>query len=256
MIQLSDILQLCGFAFLAGFIDSIVGGGGLVQTPAMLFTLPQFPIPTLFGTTKIPSIVGSLTGAYQYAQRVKLQLPLLLGIAALAFAASAMGSYTLTLVPNTFMKPFALMILIVVFLYTFLKKDFGQLAQSQIHERIQWRNGLSMALLIGFYDGFFGPGAGSFLVLGFITLIGFDFLKASAHAKLVNVATNLGSVCFFVAKGHVLFEVALPMCFANASGAYLGAKTAILKGNGFIRIFFLCVVAATILRFGYDIFLK
>jgi hypothetical protein len=110
-----------------------------------------------------------------------------------------------------------------------------------------------MGVVLGFYDGFFGPGTGSFLVLGFITLIGFDFLKASAHAKLVNVATNLASTLFFIHKGGLLYVVALPMAVANLSGAFFGARLAILKGNQFIRVFFLLVVAATILRFGWDL---
>jgi uncharacterized membrane protein YfcA len=110
-----------------------------------------------------------------------------------------------------------------------------------------------MGAIVGFYDGFFGPGTGSFLVLGFIALIGFDFLKASAHAKLVNASTNLASLLFFVNKGVILYSIAVPMAVANLTGAFLGARLAILKGNSFIRVFFLIVIAATILRFAWDL---
>ncbi|MFD2570238.1 sulfite exporter TauE/SafE family protein [Spirosoma soli] len=250
----STILTLCGFSFVAGFIDAIIGGGGLIQTPAMLFTLPQYPVPTLIGTTKIPSLAGSLMGAFQYSRRVAVAGRFIGPMMAIAFGASWLGSWTLSRVPNNFMKPLALVILVSVFIYTLTRKDFGQLAHHVISARRQrWRMWV-MGAVIGFYDGFFGPGTGSFLVLGFIALIGFDFLKASAHAKLVNAATNLASVLFFINKGGLLYHVALPMAVANLSGAFLGARLAILKGNHFIRVFFLLVIAATILRFGWDLY--
>ncbi|GAB4018157.1 sulfite exporter TauE/SafE family protein [Spirosoma koreense] len=248
-----EITVLCLFSFLAGFIDAIIGGGGLVQTPAILFTLPQYPIPTLFGTTKIPSLCGSLMGAYQYSRRVAVAGRFIGPMMAIAFGASWLGSLTLTRVPNSFMKPLALVILILVFVYTVTKKDFGQVSQRVVTEKQQRFRMWVMGLGIGFYDGFFGPGTGSFLVLGFITLIGFDFLKASAHAKLVNASTNLACTLFFASKGMILYSAALPMAVANLSGAFLGARLAILKGNRFIRVFFLGVIAATMLRFAWDL---
>ncbi|WP_375447947.1 sulfite exporter TauE/SafE family protein [uncultured Fibrella sp.] len=247
------VLTLCFFSFLAGFIDSIVGGGGLVQTPAILFSLPQYPIPTLLGTTKIPSAVGTLLSAVQYSRRVTIHWSLLLPMAITAFGAALTGSWTLTHVPNTFMRPLALVILITIFIYTLLKPEFGQHVERTINHRQQLIRVVLMAIVIGFYDGFFGPGTGSFLVLGLVSLLGFDFLRASAHAKWVNLATNLASLCFFVSKGMVLFAVAIPMAIANLLGSFLGVRLALLKGNGFIRVFFLCVIAATILRFAYDL---
>jgi uncharacterized membrane protein YfcA len=113
-----------------------------------------------------------------------------------------------------------------------------------------------ISLLVGFYDGFIGPGTGSFLVLGFVSILGFDFLHASANAKMVNLATNFGSICLFVLKGKIIWAFAIPMAFCNAFGGWLGAKLAIKKGNTFIRKFFLFVVILTLLRFGYDVFMK
>ena len=249
----TELVTLCGFSFLAGFIDAIIGGGGLIQTPAILFTLPQYSVPTLLGTTKIPSFCGSLMGAFQYGRRVAILGRLIAPMMFIAFIASWLGSWTLTRVPNSFMKPFALIILIAVFIYTFTKKNFGQAAERTITESQQKVRMWLMGIIIGFYDGFFGPGTGSFLVLGFIALIGFDFLKASAHAKLVNAATNLASLLYFANKGYVLYAFALPMAVANLSGAFVGARLAILKGNQFIRVFFLLVIAATILRFAWDL---
>ncbi len=250
------LLTLCFFSFLAGFIDSIVGGGGLVQTPAILFSLPQYPIPTLLGTTKIPSAAGTLLGAVQFSRRVTIQWSLLLPMAATAFGAALTGSWTLTHVPNTFMRPLALVILIAIFVYTLLKPDFGQHVERTLNRRQQLIRVMLMALVIGFYDGFFGPGTGSFLVLGLVSLLGFDFLRASAHAKWVNLSTNAASLLFFASRGSILFGVAIPMAMANLLGALIGVRLALLKGNGFIRVFFLCVIAATILRFAYDLWVQ
>lgn len=253
MADYSTGLTLFGFSFLAGFIDAIIGGGGLLQTPAILFTLPQYPVPTLIGTTKIPSLSGSLMGAFQYSRRVKVVAQFIAPMMGMAFGASWLGAWVLTRVPNSFMKPLALIILTAVFVYTLVRKDFGQVAQRAISQQQQRVRMWAMGIVIGFYDGFFGPGTGSFLVLGFITLIGFDFLKASAHAKLVNASTNLACTLFFAEKGYILYAFAVPMAVANVSGAFLGARLAILKGNRFIRVFFLMVIATTILRFAWDL---
>jgi uncharacterized membrane protein YfcA len=147
-------------------------------------------------------------------------------------------------------------VLIIVAVYTYSKKDFGAAVKSRKTPRQEFIIGGLFALIIGFYDGFIGPGAGSFMVLFFISILGFDFLKASAHAKFVNVATNTGSILFFAGSAHILYHFAIPMAVCNFLGSMVGARLAILKGNTFIRIFFLMVVAGTIIRFGYDIFFK
>lgn len=252
----SEIIILCTAAFAAGFIDAIVGGGGLVQTPATLVTLPQYPVATLLGTTKIPSFTGTAIASYQYAKKVSLQWKLLLLMCSIALLAAMAGSYTVTIVSNGFMKPFIFCVLIVVAVYTYAKKNFGTATSKSISPKNERVYGCLFALLVGFYDGFIGPGAGSFLVIFFIAALGYDFLKASAHAKFVNLATNLGSIILFSGSGHILYQYAVPMAVLNVTGSFLGARLAILKGNAFIRVFFLLVVAGTILRFGYDIFFK
>lgn len=251
-----QIIILCIAAFAAGFIDSIVGGGGLVQTPVTLVTLPQYPVATLLGTIKIPSFSGTAVAAIQYAKRVSLHWKLLAVMCSIALTAAFAGSYTLTVVSNTFMKPVIFGMLILVAIYTYTKKDFGTATQKIISSQQELIYGCAFALLIGFYDGFIGPGAGSFLILFFISIIGFDFLKASAHAKFVNLSTNIGSIIFFSGSGRILYHYAIPMAVCNLVGSFFGARLAILKGNKFIRVFFLIVVIGTILRFGYDIFFK
>ena len=251
-----EIILLCIAAFAAGFIDAIVGGGGLIQTPATLITLPQYPVATLLGTTKIPSFIGTSMAAWQYARRVQLRWKLLAMMCSIALIAAYAGSKTVSIVSNTFMKPIIFGVLIIVAIYTYSKKNFGNNTSQTKSPKNEWLLAASFALLIGFYDGFIGPGAGSFLVLFFISALGFDFLRASAHAKFVNLATNMGSIIFFSSNGHILYQYALPMAICNFTGSILGTRLAILKGNSFIRIFFLIVVIGTIIRFGYDIFFK
>lgn len=247
---------LCGAAFAAGFIDAIVGGGGLVQTPAVLVILPQHPVATLLGTTKIPSCAGTAMASYQYAKRIILQKKLLTCMCLLAFMAAVAGSFTVSMISNSFMKPVIFCVLIAVAIYTYSKKNFGNAVMLQLPVKKEMIYGSLFALGIGFYDGFIGPGAGSFLVLFFISVLGFDFLKASAHAKFVNLATNAGSILYFGGSGHILFQYAIPMAVCNITGSFLGTRLAMIKGNAFIRLFFLLVVAGTIIRFGYDIFFK
>lgn len=252
----TEIIILCAGAFAAGFIDSIIGGGGLIQTPVTLITLPQYPLATLLGTTKIPSISGTSIAAIQYSLKVKIKWKLMLLMCSIALAAAFTGSKVVSITSNQFMKPVIFCMLVIVAIYTYTKKDFGMAVEKESDPKKEIIYGSLFALLIGFYDGFIGPGAGSFMILFFISILGFDFLKASAHSKIVNVSTNLGSIIFFSCSGHILFQYALPMAAFNFIGSFLGSRLAILKGNQFIRIFFLLVIAATILRFGYDIFLK
>jgi uncharacterized membrane protein YfcA len=251
-----DIALLCLVAFLAGFTDAIAGGGGLIQTPAALVLLPQYPVATVIATLKIPAFSGTSIATAQYAKRVKVNGLLLVLMTVLAFCAAYAGSTLLLKVNNSFMKPLLLVILIVVAIYTFSNRRFGNHTKKDQNFFQQLGYSLLISAVIGFYDGFIGPGAGSFLIMAFIGLMGFDFLKASAHAKFVNLATNLGSIAFFTLSGKIIYSIALPMAVFNALGGWLGARMAILRGNTFIRIFFLVVVCATICRFAYDVFIK
>ena len=175
-----EIIILCIAAFSAGFIDAIVGGGGLVQTPATLITLPQYPVASLLGTTKIPSLTGTSIAAFQYAFKVNIRWKLLAAMCSIALLAAYAGSLAVTQVSNAFMKPLFLVILILVFIYTYTKKYFGLAIERSVSAAKEYGWGIIMAMLLGFYDGFIGPGTGSFLILFFISVLGFDFLKASA----------------------------------------------------------------------------
>jgi uncharacterized protein len=250
------IILLCITSFFAGFVDAVVGGGGLIQTPISLLLLPNIPVANIIGTLKIPGISGTSFASYQYIKKVKINWKLLFPIALISCGMSFFGSYLLTKVHNEFMKPILIVVLILVAIYTFIKKDFGKSISKSIPENKMLFYGILISIFIGFYDGFIGPGTGSFLVLALISLLGFDFLNASANAKLINVATNLGSIFYFLISGKIIWAMALPMAVCNSFGGWLGAKTALKKGNDFIRIFFLIVVVGTLFRLFYDFFLK
>jgi uncharacterized membrane protein YfcA len=256
MIDWQMILLLCAFAFLAGFVDAIVGGGGLIQTPAALILLPNLPVATVIGSLKIPSFSGTAFAVVQYLKKVQVYWMQIAVMCAVAFGAAYSGSMLLSMVSNQYMKPIIFIVLCGVAIYTYTRKQFGQTKTKTLTPTQNWIRSIIISLIIGFYDGFIGPGAGSFLVLAFIAVLGHDFLHASAHAKLVNLATNLGSILLFVLKGSIIWSIAIPMAVSNALGGILGARTAIAKGNQFIRIFFLLVVFGTLIRFGYDIFFK
>ncbi|KQN36213.1 hypothetical protein ASE92_08810 [Pedobacter sp. Leaf41] len=254
--MINELLLLCLVAFAAGFIDAIVGGGGLLQTPATLLILPHYPVATLLGTTKIPSIAGTTLAAFKYSKQVKFNLKVLAACASTAFFAALFGAFLVSRIDNSVIKPIILVVLVFVALYTYFNKKFGIHQEKNHTVKQQVSMAAIFGLLIGFYDGLIGPGTGSFLILVFIAVLGFDFIGASAHAKIVNIATNLAAIIYFSSTGHILFQYAIPMAIFNLGGAYFGTKLALLKGNKFVRIFFLIVVFGTILRFAYDILLR
>lgn len=247
------ILTLVFFAFCAGTIDAAVGGGGLIQIPALMGALPQTAPATLFGTNKLASICGTGSAAFSFVRRVKLQWSLLGVIALFAFISSFIGAACVSLIPTHILRPIVLVMLIVIAIYTFAKKQFGQVhVDQQITPKLMLLAAIG-SLAIGFYDGIFGPGTGSFFIFFFIRFLQVDFLHASALAKIGNLMTNLAALSFFIPTGHVLFELGLMMAVANIAGSLLGVRLALKYGSGFIRILFLILVSILICRLGYQI---
>lgn len=254
-----DLLWLCLFAFAAGFVDSIVGGGGLIQLPALFVLLPRelaASVPLVFGTNKLSSLCGTSIAVWQYSRRVAIPWRSIFPATMAAFIFSALGVRVLRIVPSDFLKPLTLVLLIAVAIYTYWQKNLGQIHAPKFladHERLL---AVIVGMTIGFYDGFFGPGTGSFLIFIFIGMFGFNFLTASASAKAINCATNLAAVIVFAWHGDVLYHYALPMGACNVAGALLGTRLALLRGNRFVRVIFLLVIAAMIARFAYEQLLK
>jgi uncharacterized membrane protein YfcA len=247
------LAALCAFAFLAGFIDSVVGGGGLIQIPALMLLMPGTPVVALLGTNKFASVWGTLAATTQYLRRVPLPRNAALPACAAAFVFGLLGARAAAALPADVMRPLVLVLLLLVLAYTLWRKDFGRLHAPRLAVPVQRLVALAVGAAIGFYDGFFGPGTGSFLIFAFVGLFGFDFLAASAAAKLVNLVTNLAALAYFMPAGHVLYELALPMALFNVAGAIMGARLAIRRGSGFVRGLFLLVVGALVLRLGMDL---
>ena len=252
--SLFTLLILSVLAFMAGFIDAVVGGGGLIQLPALLVTLPNAPLPTIFGTNKIAALSGTSMAAFQYAKRIRFNLKLLIVISAASFIASYFGAKIVSIINPATLKPVILIILIAIAVYTFLKKDLGKIETKQLPLTRQMIFGAAIGLIIGFYDGFFGPGTGSFFVLAFVVILGFEFVQASAYAKIVNCMTNISALIVFIRQGNYIIGIAILMAVFNIAGSVIGSKMAIKRGNGFIRVFFLIIVTIMIIRYGYDVF--
>lgn len=248
-----QLLALCAFALLAGFIDSVVGGGGLIQVPALFVLMPGLPPATLLGTNKLCSIWGTSAAAWQYLRRVPVQWRATLPACALAFACSLLGARAVTMTPPEQLRPVVLVLLLAVLAYTLWKKDLGALHAPRLAGRRELAAACALGGIIGFYDGFFGPGTGSFLIFAFVGLFGFSFLAASASAKLVNVVTNGAAVLWFGSTGHILYDVALTMAVFNVAGSVIGARMAIRHGTGFVRTLYIGVVGALILKFCWDL---
>ena len=247
------ILGLVFFAFCAGTIDAAVGGGGLIQIPALMGALPQTAPATLFGTNKLASICGTGSAALSFVRRVKLQWLLLAVIAVFAFISAFVGAACVSMVPTHILRPIVLVMLVVIAIYTFMKKQFGQL---HVDQRITPKLLIFAAIgsfIIGFYDGIFGPGTGSFFSFFFIRFLQVDFLHASALSKIGNFMTNLAALSFFIPTGHVMFQLGLLMASANIAGSLLGVRLALKYGSGFIRILFLILVSILICRLAYQI---
>ena len=247
------ILGLVFFAFCAGTIDAAVGGGGLIQIPALMNALPQTAPATLFGTNKLASICGTGSAAFSFIRRVKLQWLLLAVIAVFAFISAFVGAACVSMVPTHILRPIVLVMLVAIAIYTFMKKQFGQL---HVDQRITPKLLIFAAIgsfIIGFYDGIFGPGTGSFFSFFFIRFLQVDFLHASALSKIGNFMTNLAALSFFIPTGHVMFQLGLLMASANIAGSLLGVRLALKYGSGFIRILFLILVSILICRLAYQI---
>jgi uncharacterized membrane protein YfcA len=250
------VFSLAIFSFLAGFIDSVVGGGGLIQLPALLINLPKTPLPTLFGTNKIAALAGTSISAFQYSKRIKFDYKLLIAISLSAGLASFTGAKLVSHINVNTLKPLILFILIAIAIYTFFKKDLGSVQTKKLAFKKQLFFGILIGFGVGFYDGFFGPGTGSFLVLGFVVVLGFQFIEASAYSKVINSMTNISALIVFISQGNYLIEIAVMMAICNISGNLVGTSMALKKGDQFIRRIFLLVVILMIFRYGYDIFVQ
>lgn len=247
-----DFLFLALASGFAGFVDAVAGGGGLVQLPALLIGLNDKPIPLILGTNKVPSIFGTTSAAINYFKKVKPDLHITSYMALPAFLGSVSGARLAAEVPKDIFRPLILSLLILVSLYTFFRPHLG-LEEKLRFSRQKTKVIVALCgLLIGFYDGIFGPGTGTFLIFLLVGLIGYAFIKASATAKIVNIATNLGAIISFHFTGHIWWKLGFALAIANVTGGILGSKLAIKGGSKLVRKFFLVVSVILIAKVGYD----
>ena len=239
----------------AGFVDAIVGGGGLILLPALFATFPNAPPATLLGTNKSASIWGTGVATWQYSRRVQIRWQAMLPAALAGFIGAFAGAWAVTVLSPDFLRRMLPAVLFAVLVYTVAKKDMGRHHRPRYEGRAEWLAAACIGLVIGFYDGFFGPGTGSFFVFLFVRWLGYDFLHASASAKLLNTTSNLAALMLFAYKGHVWWHLALAMAVANVAGSLIGTRLALKHGSGFVRGAFILVVGALILKTGFDAWL-
>jgi uncharacterized protein len=249
-----DLLIVALAAALAGFVDAIVGGGGLVLVPALFAVYPMAPPATLLGTNKGGAVWGTAWATWQFAQRVQPRWRALLPAVATALAGSFVGAWVVTLVSADGLKRALPFVLGAVLAYTLARKELGRHHVPRFDGPREAAVASTIGALVGFYDGFFGPGTGSFFVFLFVRLLGYDFLHASASAKLLNTATNAAALVLFAWKGHVWWHLALVIALANVAGSLAGTRLALKHGAGFVRGVFIVVVTALIAKTAYDAF--
>jgi len=237
----------------AGLVDAIVGGGGLIMVPSLFGLFPQAMPATLLGTNKAASVWGTGWSAWQYAQRVRLSSARLWGAMVAALGGALLGAWLATRVPAAHFRLALPPVLVAVWAYTLWRKDLGHAHAPHLSHRQEALAATVLGAGIGFYDGIFGPGTGSFFVFALVRGLGWDFLHASAAAKRLNFATNVAALAWFIPHGHVVWALALPMAVANVAGSALGTRLALRHGAGFVRLAFLVVVGALILKTGWDV---
>jgi uncharacterized membrane protein YfcA len=252
LLSAETIAALCGFAFLSGFVDSIVGGGGLIQVPALLILVPGAPVATLLGTNKVASSMGTIAAVIRYSRGLRMDWHLAAPAAGAAFGCSILGARVVSALDESLVRPVVLVLLLAVGLYTWRTRDFGSVHAPTLRRGHDIALAAAVGAALGFYDGFFGPGTGSFLIFAFVGLFGFDFLAATSTAKVLNLGSNFAAALYFAATDQVLLGAALPMGLASIAGAMVGSRMALTRGVGLVRTLFLTVVGALVLKLTWD----
>jgi uncharacterized membrane protein YfcA len=253
-LTIATALFLLAASFFAGFIDSIAGGGGLIQLPALLIGLPKSETAEVLGTNKLSAVFGTTTAAALYRKQIKPDPKVLIAMGVPAFVGSAGGAVLASKIPTSSMRPMVLVLLIIVAIYTWFKPDLGKFENLRHLPKRRVQIAAFAGVVIGFYDGIFGPGTGSFLMLILVASLGYAFITASAIAKVVNVATNVGAIMVFGINGAVIWQIGIILGVANISGAVIGARLAIKGGSTLVRKVFLIVTVALIVKVGIATF--
>ncbi|MGQ4732197.1 MULTISPECIES: sulfite exporter TauE/SafE family protein [Streptomyces] len=253
--DLYEVLGLLAAATAAGWVDAVVGGGGVLLIPVLLLAFPTHSPAVALGTNKIAAVMGTATAAYMYQRRTKLDRKVLLPAAGLAVPFGALGALSASSVPTSYFRPVIMGLLISVALFVAFRPSFGvQQRDMVVTPRRRTAAILIAGVGIGFYDGVFGPGVGTFLIISFTTLLATQFLESAAMAKVINASSNLGALAVFAWQGNVLWALGLGMAVGNIAGAMIGSRTAMKRGSGFVRIVLVLVVTGMVAKMGFDQF--
>ena len=248
------IALLVTAALAAGWIDAVVGGGGLIQLPALLIALPDSTPPaTILGTNKVSSVWGTATSSVTYAIKIKPDWRTIIPLVVASACGSVIGAQLARYLPRAYFTPIVLIALVGVGIYTWRRPQLGLVSKRKHDGRAHYGRTAAIGLGVGAYDGFLGPGTGSFFVILLVGVLGYGFLEASAKAKIANLVTNISAIIVFALHGSVLWGLGLSMGAANMVGGLLGARTALRRGNVFVRKVFLIVLAGLILKLAYDL---
>lgn len=251
-IELPFLLLVVGGAFLAGWVDAVVGGGGLIQLPILLLVPGLSPVQAL-ATNKMGSIMGTSVAAVTYQRKIGTDLRTALPMAVMAFLGAVGGAALASQIPGEALRPIVVAACALVFLWTILRRASGLETVRRFQGTRHHLIAMMIGLLIGTYDGMLGPGTGTFLVIALVGVLGYAFMPASAISKIVNFSTNLGALLYFVPAGHVVWQLGLIVGAANMLGGFLGARTAVKHGSEFVRVVFLVVVAVLLVKLTWDV---
>lgn len=252
-LTVATLFVLAVAAFVAGWVDAVVGGGGLIQLPALMVVFPQAAPVQLLAANKLGSIAGTSTSSITYLRRVEVDRKTVVWLAGAAFAGSIAGAFAASGVQRELFNPIILVVLIAVGSYTWFKPNLGKVTVPRLTGIRQLVVATTVGLVIGFYDGALGPGTGSFFTIALVAWMGYGFLQATAQAKVANVATNLAALAVFVPQGAVVWSIGLTIAAANMLGGYVGARVAVAYGSGFVRVVFLVVISAFIVVIGREV---
>ncbi|MEU6930627.1 TSUP family transporter [Streptomyces sp. 2RAF24] len=255
-ISLTTVVLLCLAALVAGWIDAVVGGGGLLLLPALLLGLPHLPAAQILGTNKAVAIVGTSGAAVTYVRKTPVQVGRAVRIGLAALAGSMGGAFFAAGISSEVLRPVIMVVLVGVAAFVLFRPSFGTRAQGEERPPLTRARIVTSIVVvgggIGFYDGLFGPGTGTFLVLALSAVLHLDLVTASATAKIVNVCTNVGALAMFAYHGSVLWQLAAVMAVFNLTGGMIGARMALSKGSEFVRGVLLVVVFSLVAKLAFD----
>lgn len=248
-----DYLILLPLIFLAGFIDAIAGGGGLISLPAY-FSI-GIPPHIALGTNKFSSFSGTVFSTARYFRAKMMDVPVALTSAALALIGSWLGAHTALRLSADVLNYLLIVLIPLIAVFTLFKKDIGFEDKAKtIKKGFRYALAAIAGLTIGFYDGFFGPGTGTFLIIIYSTLLKYDFIRANANTKVVNLASNTAALITFAFAGKIYYAAAVPAAIFGIAGNLTGSKLVVLRGNKFIRQIFIIALVLLLMRVAWDVF--